>query len=97
MALDKASEEKVVKWLSSKGQLMCPLCKGTAWGVGDLVATTVVPTPLTGPMLKLTGAPVALQVQLTCTSCAYIVYLAAAPIGITALPKPESVNLPKLS
>jgi len=97
MALDKASEEKVVKWLASKGQLVCPLCKGSGWGVGDLVATTVVPTPLTGPMLNFTGSPVALQVQLTCKVCAYIVYLAAAPIGITALPKPETVGLPKLS
>ncbi len=90
MALDKASEQKVAQWLASKGQLVCPLCKGVAWGIGDLIGTTVVPTPLTGANLNLSGAAVSLLVQLTCINCAYVVHLAAAPMGITSLPKPTT-------
>jgi hypothetical protein len=94
MALDKANEEKVVQWLTTKGQLVCPLCKGVAWGIGDLVGVPVVPTPLSGPILNFAGSPVSLQVQLTCIGCAHVVFFAAAPIGITAHPKPETVGLP---
>jgi hypothetical protein len=87
MALDKDSEQKVCKWLASKGQLNCPLCKGVAWGIGDLVGLTTVPTPLTGAALHFSGATVSLQVQLTCVGCAYVVFFAAAPMGITAIPQ----------
>lgn len=90
MALDKANEQKVCNWIASKGQLVCPLCKGLAWGVGDLVGSTVVPTPLTNTSLNFAGAAVALQVQMICIGCAYVVQFAAAPMGITALPKPGS-------
>ena len=90
MALDKASEQKVCTWLASKGQLVCPLCQGKAWGIGDLVGTTIVPTPLTSTALNMTGAGVSLQVQLTCVGCAYVVFFAAAPMGIAGLPKPLS-------
>jgi len=84
MALDKASEQKVCNWLASKGQLVCHLCQGKAWGIGDLVGNTIVPTPLAATSLNLTGAGVSLYVPLSCINCGYVVFLAAAPIGITA-------------
>lgn len=90
MALDKASEQKVATWLASKGQLVCPHCQGKAWGIGDLVGSTIVPTPLTSPNLNMTGAGVTLLVPLTCINCAYVVHFSAAQMGLTALPKPAS-------
>ena len=88
MPLDKASEEKVCKWLSSKGQLTCPLCQGKAWGIGDMIGATVVATPLTSAALNPAGAPVSLMVQVTCINCAYTLFFAAPQMGITSLPKP---------
>jgi hypothetical protein len=88
MALDRDSEQKVCKWIAGKGNLACPLCKGKAWAIGDLVGLTVVPTPLSGTSLNIMGANVSLHVPVTCVNCAYTMLLAAAPIGIVA-PKPK--------
>jgi hypothetical protein len=90
MGLDRDSEQKVCTWLAQKGQHVCPICQGKAWGIGDLVGLTIVPTPLTGTGLNLSGAGVSLFVPLTCLNCAYVILLSAAPMGLTSTANPSS-------
>jgi hypothetical protein len=84
MALDPASAQKVTDWTKAKGMERCPICRGTAWGMG-LLGLPKVPTPLgPGHQLSAAGAALALFVALTCEECGHTLLLRAAKLGIVA-------------
>ncbi len=70
--LDKASAEKLITWLGEKWKSGCPYCHGTHWSTLDY--ETAVPV--------FPGQRQYRTVSVVCRTCAAIVTLDAARIGL---------------
>ncbi len=80
MPLDKQQQEKLEKWLQSKGVLPnCPICTTNSWAIGDIVSAL----PYTTGKIKL-GGPTVPMVQIICKNCAHVLLFAAIPIGLVS-------------
>lgn len=77
--MDEEQRKRLTDWLANL-KASCPLCEYNDWGTGEII---VAPTYQHGGTIQLSPTPVPM-VQVICKRCAYVILLAAGPVGLVA-------------
>lgn len=78
MALTAAQTDRLTDWVNERiPDLSCPLCGGSQWITGDVVAA-----PVHVHQGIALGGPVVPAAQVICENCGLMLHFAAAAIGL---------------